>query len=97
MNTKPSSSPAAANADAADRGTGEAGGQHQGLRQPADDQNVEDKLDQVDLQTRGDEVEDRLRDSRSKGVQGGYDDSVGHDADQGYVAPDADGRPRGSD
>lgn len=88
MNNTSSSTPDTANAaGAAGRSSGEAGGQHQGLRQPADDQFVEDKLDGVDLRNRGAKLEDHLGDSRSKGVQGGYDDSIDHDADRGDRAP----------
>lgn len=66
--------------NAASRSSGEAGGQHQGLRQPSDDQRTEDRLDNVDLESRGARVDDHLRDRRSKGVRGGYDDSIDHDA-----------------
>jgi len=72
---------------------GEASGKHQGLRQPADDQRDEDKLGQVGLRSRGSKFEDHLRDKRGKGVAGDYDDSIDHDADQGYVPPGAGGRP----
>ena len=68
---------------AAGRSRGEAGGQPQGLRQPSDDERIEDKLDNVDLESRGAKVDDHLRDSRSKGVAGGYDDSIDHDAGDG--------------
>lgn len=66
--------------NAAGRSSGEAGGQHQGLRQPSDDERVEDKLDNVDLEARGARVDDHLRDRDSKGVAGGYDDSIDRDA-----------------
>ena len=89
MNDKPSSP----SGTAVDRDSGVASGKHQGLRQPADDPRVEDKLDNVDLESRGAKVEDHLRDRRGKGVQGGYDDSINHDADQGYVQGDATKRP----
>ena len=69
--------------NAAGRSSGEAGGQHQGLRQPSDDERIEDKLDNVDLESRGAKVDDHLRDSRGKGVAGGYDDSIDHDAGDG--------------
>lgn len=54
---------------------GLASGKHQGLRQPADDERVEDALDNTGLEDRGELMEDHLRDRRSKGVRGGYDDS----------------------
>lgn len=85
MNTP--SNPSSGNA--ASRGSGEAGGQHQGLRQPSDDQRIDDKLENVDLESRGAKVDDHLRDRRSKGVRGGYDDSIEHDAGEGR--PDGDG------
>jgi len=51
-----------------DKGGREAGGQHQGLRQPDDDQRVEQALDDVGLEDQGDAVEDQLRDRRGSGV-----------------------------
>jgi hypothetical protein len=57
-----------------------ASGKHQGLRQPADDQRVEDALDNIGLEDCGELMEDHLRDRHSKGVRGGYDDSIDHDA-----------------
>ncbi|MGH8072781.1 MAG: hypothetical protein ACREO4_01745 [Lysobacter sp.] len=60
----------------AGRSSGEAGGQRQGLRQPSDDERTEDKLGNVDLESRGAKVDDHLRDRDSKGVAGGYDDSI---------------------
>lgn len=68
--------------NAASRSSGEAGGQHQGLRQPSDDQRTEDRLGNVDLESRGAKVDDHLRDRDSKGVRGGYDDSIDRDAGQ---------------
>lgn len=79
---------------AADRSSGEASGKHQGLRQPADDTRVEDKLENVDLESRGVKVEDHLRNKRGKGVPGEFDDSIDHDASGGYVQPDAAERPK---
>lgn len=49
-------------------GSGEASGKHQGLRQPADDQDVEQKLDDVSLEGRGEIVEDELRNRGSNGT-----------------------------
>ena len=65
--------------NAASRSSGEAGGQHQGLRQPSDDQRTEDRLGNVD---------DHLRDRDSKGVRDGYDDSIDRDADEGRSGDD---------
>lgn len=79
---------------AAGRSSGEASGKHQGLRQPADDTRVEDKLENVDLESRGVKVEDHLRNKRGKGVPGEFDDSIDHDAREGYIQPDAAKRPR---
>lgn len=56
--------------------SGVASGQHQGLRRPSDDQEVEQALHDVDLQDQGESVEDRLRDRRSSGTpprEGGGD------------------------
>lgn len=46
---------------------GEAGGQHQPVRRPDHDQSVEQRLDDVGLDDRGDVLEDDLRDRRSRG------------------------------
>ena len=46
---------------------GEAGGQHQPVRRPDHDQPVEQRLDDVGLDDRGDVLEDELRDRRSRG------------------------------
>ena len=46
---------------------GEAGGQHQPVRRPDHDQPVEQRLDDVGLDDRGDVLEDDLRDRRSRG------------------------------
>lgn len=79
---------------AADRSSGEASGKHQGLRQPADDNRVEDKLENVDLESRGVKVEDHLRNKRGKGVAGEFDDSIDSDVDEGYEPPGAADRPK---
>ena len=65
---------------------GVASGQKQGLRQPDDDKRVEDALDTVRLRDSGAAVEDQNRDKGSKGVRGGFDDSVDDDAGQGQVS-----------
>ncbi|SKA05648.1 hypothetical protein [Novilysobacter spongiicola] len=67
-------------------GGNEASGKHQGLRQPADDTRDEDAIDNVGLKDPGAEVEDHLRDKRGKGVRGGFDDSIDHDADRDQVS-----------
>ncbi|GAB3344328.1 hypothetical protein [Marilutibacter aestuarii] len=77
----------------AGREAGEASGNKTGLRQPSDDGRVEDKLENVDLDSRGAKVNDHLRNKRSKGVAGEYDDSVDHDADEKYVQDKAAERP----
>ena len=46
---------------------GEAGGQHQPVRRPDHDQAIEQRLDDVGLEDRGDVLEDDLRDRRSRG------------------------------
>lgn len=59
-------------------GTGgsEAGGQHEGLRHPIDDdQRVEQRLDDVGLEDEGEVLEDHLRDRRSKGAPAAGDKS----------------------
>ena len=70
--------------------SGLASGKHQGLRRPADDERVEDALDNIGLEDRGELMEDHLRDRHSKGVRGGYDDSIGHDAAAGRAAGASD-------
>jgi len=69
-------------------GSARASGQHQGLRQPDDDHRVEDALDNVGLKDSSATLEDQLRDRRGKGVRGGYDDSIDHDAGDGPVSDD---------
>lgn len=81
----------------ADRNSGEASGKHQGLRQPGDDTRVDDKLENVDLESRGVKMEDHLRNKRGKGVPGEFDDSIDHDAREGYIQPDAAERPKRDD
>lgn len=63
------------------RSAGTASGKKTGLHQPSDDQNVENKLGNVDLESRGAKVHDHLRDKRGNGVTNDYDDSINHDAD----------------
>ena len=59
---------------------GLASGRHQSFHHPADDDRVEAALDNIGLDDRGELMEDHLRDRRSKGVRGGYDDSINHHA-----------------
>lgn len=47
---------------------GEAGGRHQPVRRPDHDQSIEQRLDDVGLEDRGDVLEDDLRDRRSRGL-----------------------------
>lgn len=79
----------------ASRSSGVASAEKTGLHQPSDDGRIEDKLQNVDLQSRGSKVNDNLRDKRSNGIEAGYDDSINHNADQHYsqeksVAPRKD-------
>jgi hypothetical protein len=78
-NTSPTASSRMA-AGTASLAAGLASGKHQGLRQPADDERVEDAVDNIGLSDRGESMEDHLRDRRSKGVRNGFDDSIDHDA-----------------
>lgn len=47
---------------------GIASNRHQGLRRPADDQRIEQSLDDVGLEDLGEVLEDDLRDRRSRGA-----------------------------
>lgn len=76
------------------RSSGQASGKKTGLHQPSNDNQVIDKLQGVDLQSRGAKVHDHLRDKRGNGVAGDYDDSINHNADEHY-AHDAARRPKG--
>jgi len=67
---------------------GVASGRKQGLRQPDDDNRVEDALDTVRLRDSDAAVQDQLRDKRGKGVRGGYDDSLDGQAANGQVPDD---------
>ncbi len=78
----------------ASRNSGVASGQKTGLHQPSDDNRIEDKLENVDLASRGSKVHDHLRDKRGNGVAGDYDDSINHDADEKYVQDNAAQRPK---
>ena len=72
----PSNTPSSA----ARAGGSEASGQFEGLRHPiADDQRVEQRLDDVGLEDQGDVLEDELRDRNSSGTPaaGAGEDSAG--------------------
>ena len=58
---------------------GVASSAHQPLRRPGNDVEMEDALHAASLDDRGASVEDHLRDRDSKGVAGGYDDSIERD------------------
>ena len=67
MNTRTPSEPERIRRDPDATRAGEASGQHQPVRRPDDDQAVEQRLDDVGLDDRGDALEDDLRDRRSRG------------------------------
>lgn len=85
------STPASGSADAS---TGVASGTKTGLHQPTDENRIEDKLGNVDLESRGAKVNDHLRDKRGNGVAGDYDDSIKHNADEHYVQDGAVKSPK---
>ena len=58
---------------------GVASAPHQPLRRPGNDVEADDALHAARLSDRGASVEDHLRDRDSKGVAGGYDDSIERD------------------
>lgn len=69
--------------NAVDYSGGTASGKHQGVRRPDKDHAVEDALHKVGTADRGKVLEDHLRDRDSKGVAGGYDDSIDREDDGG--------------
>lgn len=78
-------------------GSGRASGKHQGLHQPADDQRAGDAVDNIGRKDSSATLEDHLRDRRGKGVRGGFDDSIEHDAGEGPVSDEDVARsPRGT-
>ena len=77
------------NPDAITRSSGQASPRHAGIKHPADEQVLEQKLDSADLDSRGSSIEDAMRDRHSKGMAGAYDDSITHDADERYTDRDA--------
>ncbi len=86
--------PSSTSAGSAARSTGTASGEKTGLHQPSDDKRIEDKLENVDLASRGSKVNDHLRDKRGNGVPDDYDDSIGHDAESHYVQDNTPQRPK---
>ena len=65
--------------------TGRASARRQPLSGPGDARALDDDLHNVDLQSGGEVVSDHQRDRDSKGVAGGYDDSIArrkHDDDR---------------
>jgi hypothetical protein len=70
--------------DALVRSSGQASARHAGIKHPADEEVLEEKLDSADLDSLGSTVEDAMRDRHSKGVAGAYDDSSAHDSDERY-------------
>ncbi len=88
------SDPSSTSAGSAARSPGTASGKKTGLHQPSDDKRIEDKLENVDLASRGSKVHDHLRDKRGNGVPGDYDDSIKHNAGSHYVQDNAAQRPK---
>lgn len=89
-----SSSSSSTSPGSSSRSSGVASAEKTGLHQPSDDNRTEDKLENVDLASRGSKVNDHLRDKRGNGVAGDYDDSINHDADEHYVQDNAAQRPK---
>ena len=58
---------------------GEASGTHQPVRRPDHDQSIEQRLDDVGLEDRGDVLEDDLRDRRSRGLSPDADRDLADD------------------
>lgn len=79
--------------EATTRESGVASGRDPGIQQPVDVHGLDDRARNADESLRGVAVEDQLRDKRSKGVAGAYDDSIDHEADQRYSGPNAAERP----
>jgi hypothetical protein len=68
--------------NALDYAGGTASGKHKGPGRPDEERAVGDALHKVGIGNRGRPLEDHLRDRDSKGVAGGYDDSIDRDADE---------------
>ena len=56
--------------------TGTASGSRENMTGPQQRRSTENRLHDVELSTRGEFLEDEQRDRDSKGVAGGYDDSI---------------------
>lgn len=56
--------------------SGTASGSRENMTGPREAQSTGNRLHEVDLSTRGEFLEDEQRDRDSKGVAGGYDDSI---------------------
>lgn len=56
---------------------GTASGSHKALYRPGDGRTTDNRLHDLDLEARGESLEDHQRDRDSKGVTDGYDDSLG--------------------
>lgn len=82
------------NEDALVRSSGQASALHSAIKHPTDEQGLEERLDDADVASLGSGVEDEMRDRRSKGVAGQYDDSITHDADAHYPGPDTAEQPK---
>lgn len=59
-----------------DRSSGTASGSGEHMSGPACDRDTGNRLHDVDTESRGEFLEDHQRDRQSKGVDGGYDDSL---------------------
>jgi hypothetical protein len=62
------------NRDTQNRGTPSA--RQESMRGPGESRSLDDRLHDIDPRTRGEFVSDHQRDRDSKGVAGGYDDSI---------------------
>ena len=56
--------------------SGTASGSRENMTGPQDHQRTDDRLHDVELEARGEFLEDAQRDRDSRGVAGGYDDSI---------------------
>lgn len=69
--------------------SGTASGSRKPLFGPDDGRTTENRLHDLDLEARGESLEDHQRDRGSKGVAGGYDDSLdtrkGNDEGHDYL------------
>ena len=72
--------------------SGTAEGQREPYSGPGEGRAAQNRLHDVELDDRGESMEDQQRDRSSKGVAGGYDDSVATRKD---ANPDRSGTARG--